>query len=484
MTDTTYRTSTTAIAIAGSVDSGKSSFIGVLISGKLDDGNGSARKLVATHEHEVKSGKTSSISTRVLDIPEKRSALTIIDLCGHEQYFHTTTYGLAGYFPDYAFLVVSANRGVLQMTKQHIRVLLSLCVPIIIIVTHIDITPVDIYNATIADIKKTITAFFGKSATTLVVNNCDENEDNETKKRVIITETVNIMTKLIDGRQIAYPVISISNKTGYFIDVVAEIIKQLPPRQLWTQSNKIIKYFSQALTDKNLLETLPKNTKQEGSIFYIDNCYNPPGIGLVVTGINRGATIDIGSTMYIGPINKEFVEFRVKGMHNNMKQNIPELKDHYRGTIAMALSKKENIKRNQIRKGMVVLSSLSMAQNVCYHFKAIITFFAKSVTIKSGYTPVIHMGTIRQSARIIINPEDNNNQDVIGFDGKSNNFAIVTFKFVFLPEYIEPYNTFLIRSGEIHGIGMIINTLKMSEDINAKPDNYKIKQRHIRKIDK
>ena len=109
-----------AIATAGSVDSGKSSLIGVLVSGELDDGNGKARKLVAKHPHEIESGKTSAISTRMCKLETThdkiKRAITFVDLCGHEKYFKTTSFGISGYFPDYTFVIVSANKGVLKMT--------------------------------------------------------------------------------------------------------------------------------------------------------------------------------------------------------------------------------------------------------------------------------------------------------------------------------------------------------------------------------
>jgi len=50
------------IAVIGHVDAGKSTTVGVLISDKLDDGNGKARKVILKHKHEQTSGRTSSIS--------------------------------------------------------------------------------------------------------------------------------------------------------------------------------------------------------------------------------------------------------------------------------------------------------------------------------------------------------------------------------------------------------------------------------------
>jgi elongation factor 1-alpha len=46
----------------GGEASGKSTLIGVLISGKKDDGKGLARTNVFRHKHEILYGKTSSIS--------------------------------------------------------------------------------------------------------------------------------------------------------------------------------------------------------------------------------------------------------------------------------------------------------------------------------------------------------------------------------------------------------------------------------------
>lgn len=50
------------VAVAGDLNSGKSSMIGVLCTGQLDNGKGLARTQVLTHNHEVESGRTSCIS--------------------------------------------------------------------------------------------------------------------------------------------------------------------------------------------------------------------------------------------------------------------------------------------------------------------------------------------------------------------------------------------------------------------------------------
>ena len=51
-----------SIVICGPVDAGKSSLVGVLTTGELDDGRGKARKNVFHHNHELElSSKTGEM---------------------------------------------------------------------------------------------------------------------------------------------------------------------------------------------------------------------------------------------------------------------------------------------------------------------------------------------------------------------------------------------------------------------------------------
>ena len=62
----TLETNQLYIAIAGDLDAGKSTLIGVLSSGSLDNGKGLARTRVFTHNHELETGRTSCISHTML----------------------------------------------------------------------------------------------------------------------------------------------------------------------------------------------------------------------------------------------------------------------------------------------------------------------------------------------------------------------------------------------------------------------------------
>ena len=48
------------------MDAGKSTMLGVLVKGNLDDGRGKARVNLFRHKHEVESGRTSSVGMEIM----------------------------------------------------------------------------------------------------------------------------------------------------------------------------------------------------------------------------------------------------------------------------------------------------------------------------------------------------------------------------------------------------------------------------------
>jgi len=480
-----------SITTAGSVDSGKSTFVGVLTSGLLDNGNGSARTTVAKHPHELKSGKTSDIAMKHYLVKDKQRAITFIDLCGHEKYFKTTANGVCGYFPDYSFVMIGANRGILQMTKQHFTLLMAANVPQIVLVTRPDITPKDVYDQTLTMIEKYLKS--NLKIPGIFVNNYYNDQVS-----IDINEVIKFLPK-DQTKQTFIPIITISNKTGYGLDLVRKILHAIEPRDSWSnfdknklvnqETNKSVNSKTNNISDacvnriiKGFLTHMDqkyfKNPDDKSlSVFYIDAVYSPPGVGLVVTGIARNCELSVGDTVYIGPINKEFKEFRIRGIHNDYRQKIQKLTHHERGCIALA-GEKEFATRQYIKPGMVLIKNKNLIDtNVCYRFNAAITILNHSSTIKNNYTPLMQIGNVRQCARLIMDPVCNDGKDTIS----SKDYAYVTFKFKFKPALIEPYQLFIFKSGYIQGIGVVLDMTPCQNDVDARPDperQVKIKQFH------
>lgn len=60
----------------GAVDAGKSSLLGVLVKGDLDDGRGKARVNLFRHKHEIETGRTSSVGMEIMGFDSKGNVIT------------------------------------------------------------------------------------------------------------------------------------------------------------------------------------------------------------------------------------------------------------------------------------------------------------------------------------------------------------------------------------------------------------------------
>ncbi|KAJ3614278.1 hypothetical protein NHX12_017852 [Muraenolepis orangiensis] len=107
------------VAVLGNVDSGKSTLLGVLTQGELDNGRGRARLNLFRHLHEIQTGRTSSISFEILGFNSKGEMITFMDLAGHHKYMKTTIF--AG------------------TTREHLGLALALKVPIFLVLSKVDL---------------------------------------------------------------------------------------------------------------------------------------------------------------------------------------------------------------------------------------------------------------------------------------------------------------------------------------------------------
>ncbi|KAG8468853.1 hypothetical protein KFE25_007371 [Diacronema lutheri] len=158
------------VAVLGDFQCGKTTLVGVITHGLLDDGRGAARVGVLRHVHELQSGSTSSVATRILQFDaaapaasappaehapcarapaaagEPRAAapaapphvVSLVDLCGASRYFKTTVSGLTRQAPDYAALVVAADAGRTRTCATHDALARALQARLFYVVTKAD----------------------------------------------------------------------------------------------------------------------------------------------------------------------------------------------------------------------------------------------------------------------------------------------------------------------------------------------------------
>ena len=339
------------IAVCGPVDAGKSSLIGVITSGDLDNGRGTARNKILKHKHEIDSGQTSNITInpikyitndtnvnlvatktkktdektiKQIEIEEKyinkditEKVISFIDLAGHQKYLKTTVFGVASMFPDRGIVVIGANTGITRLTREHLGILLYLKIPFIITITKIDLAPTEIYKKLCNRIKNLLMKnSFGKII--YFISDSDK-KDYETKF---------YLDNMISNPEVI-PVISISNKIGTNINNLHKIIYSLPNIPKWS--------------DKEI----------NGTIVYLDSNYNVPGTGLVVSGTIKGNPIKIKQKMFLGPFNGEFYQVVIRSIHNSTREDVSIIENNVQGCFSIRFINNKEITRSNIKKGCV-----------------------------------------------------------------------------------------------------------------------------------
>lgn len=465
------------VTVCGPVDAGKSTTIGVLVSGELDDGKGLSRDKILVHPHERESGRTSHMtfnpliyqiknSNNTMDIKhyifsenkkkdgkkilkntipilknnkenyEEERIVSFVDLAGHEKYLKTTVFGVSGVFPNFGMIMIASNTGVTKLTREHIGILFYLKIPFIICITKIDMTPKHVYQQLCNRIKKILSNKIYQKISYFI--NTNENEIENIDK-----STDYYINNLINDTDVV-PIISISNKGG-------ENIKNL---------HKIISLFPKHQKFKNI-DSNPNNLSSifsKSSVVYIDSNFLVPGIGLVVSGSVKGKSIKVKDKMYLGPKNGLFYQVVVRSMHNSISQNIDEAVNESQSCFGIKFTNpKQILERNDIKKGMVLIDNIDVwKSNIVLKFKASITVLQHSTTIKNGYSPIIHCGPIRQSAKLkmiegITNVESKDEESFL----RSGDTKNVIFTFCHRKEFIENDSTFFFMDGNTKGVGKV-----------------------------
>jgi GTPase len=409
------------VAVVGNVDSGKSTLLGVLSKGVLDNGRGLARLNIFKHKHEVETGRTSDIAKEILgfdqaarpvnyssirpptwpEICESSSkVIMFIDLAGHEKYLKTTVFGLTGNFPDYTMMVVGANMGVVGMTREHYQLTLAMKVPVYMVITKIDMCPANVLENTLDVLQKMLKAP-GSMKLPMIVKT---REDATTAARNFLSDRL-------------VPIFLISSVTGESLDLLRHFLFMLPPTRDW---NALL---------------------QQPAEFFLDNTYTVAGVGTVVSGTLMSGVVKLNQTLLLGPDPfGNFIPVQIKGIHTN---RLPVKFARAGQSASFALKK---TKRKEIRRGMVLADPAAKPQS-CWEFDAEILIITHSTTITRSYEAVIHCGCTRQTAKIMGMGEG----DVL----RSGHRAIVRFRYKQFPEFLKVGERLIFREGKTKGIGRI-----------------------------
>ncbi|KAL8802088.1 MAG: hypothetical protein Q9182_004032 [Xanthomendoza sp. 2 TL-2023] len=410
----------TRIAVVGNVDAGKSTMLGVLVKGGLDDGRGKARVNLFRHKHEVESGRTSSVGMEIMGfdvhgeivssrVPGRKlsweeigrqsaKVISFTDLAGHERYLRTTVFGLLSSSPNYCLLMVAANNGIIGMSKEHLGIALALQVPVMVVITKIDICPPQILQQTITQLTRILKSQGARKIPIFI------------KSR---EETIETATQFVSQR--ICPIFQVSNVTGEGLDYVRTFLNILPHHGHYD--------------DKAPFE------------FHINDTFSVPFVGTVVSGVVKSGMIHAGDAVLIGP--DSLGQFQTTHIRSIERKRIPVPVCAAGQSASFALKR---IRRKEVRKGMVVLPKLDTPPKVYREFVAEVLILSHATTIKTKYQAMLHVGPISQTCAII---------DIDRAFIRTGDRATVAFRFVQRPEYLAAGDRILFREGRTKGLGLV-----------------------------
>ncbi|KAI0049854.1 P-loop containing nucleoside triphosphate hydrolase protein [Auriscalpium vulgare] len=428
-------------AIVGNVDSGKSTTLGVLTRGGLDDGRGLARVVLFRHKHEIETGRTSSVGMEILGFDtaghpvlpnssgtvdpdvlrrEKlgwdeisiRSAkiVTFIDLAGHEKYLKTTLYGLTSGAPSCVILMVGANAGVIGMSKEHLAISLALSVPVVVCVTKVDMTPPNVLAETLKQVEKILRSPGCRKVPVLVKS----------------VETAVEVSQVFAKEKIC-PIFQISNVTGAGLDFVRTFLNLLPSSE----------------------DDDEKYDASQPLEFSITDVWSVPYVGTVVNGILNSGTIKTGDAILVGPDEHgQYLPTSVKSMQ---RKRADVTTAEAGQTVALALKR---MRRAAVRKGMVVVHNdkLEVPPKAVRKFEGSVLILYHNTTLQPNYQAMLHCGAVRQTVRIITIDHP---QNLL----RTGDRATVTFEFIAHPEFVKVGMKLLFREGKTKGLGVITKLL-------------------------
>ena len=421
------------IAVIGNVDSGKSTLVGVLTKCVKDDGNGLARKHVFNYPHEQETGRTSSISHEIMGFDKdmkqvaplrvtaskneqwhqiaklSQKFITFIDLCGHEKYLKTTVFGLTGLMPDYAMILVGANMGVSQMTKEHLGISLAIEVPVFIVITKIDLAPPEVRKNTVQSLCKILSGV-GKTAGIV-------QPDEDVAKCAELVRTGNLC-----------PIFSVSNVTEEGLPQLKKFLYELKSR---VNVNPFFK------------------TPTDPVEFLIDDIFNVTGAGVVVAGTMISGEVVPKQILLLGPDDVgEFAPVIVRSIHYKRDLTSKVVAGQ---TACFAIkyqdTKRDQLKKTTVHKGMVLLDKNSKP-HATWEFKAEVKVFHHPTMIQKNYQAVIHCGVIRQTAEVY-----EMDKEYL----KTGDKGMVVFRFLYRPEYLHTGMSLLFMEKKTKGLGKVLS---------------------------
>jgi len=389
------------IGVLGEEGTGKSTLIGVLINGILDDGKGLARQNVLRHKHEILCGKTSSFSHQILGFDEEgkltnygellrpsksqivsksTKIINFYDMAGGRKTFNKTTVStLSNDYLDYLLFVISAKEAITKKTEDLLGFMYNVNLPVITIINKIDLIS-----------NKELEEFVEKYKKTIIKLN---SELNLQKIPIIVKndEDVELFSRNMDEKEILVTFLVSTLTWNGGLNLFKNFLRSLP------KINETI--CNQSLKEKSKELDLEKMEFDIHEIIYKDNC-------AILIGIVCSGKLRTHSKCYLGP--DAFGNFKIVEVCDIFCKKIAvsySFKGQYCSVCIKSLGKINTLTRENVKKGMTLLD-IRMYPIASSLFEIEIwTIDDTTKTLKNSYQPILNIKHIRQGVKIK-NPDD------------------------------------------------------------------------------
>lgn len=404
------------VGVAGHVDHGKSTLVGTLTTGNLDNGSGRTRIFLDLQKHEIERGLSADLSfaiygfcndeaMRIKNPLNKKDKAKLVEDCdklicfvdtvGHEPWLRTTIRGIVGQKLDYGLVTIAADQGPTHITKEHLGIILAMDIPVIVAITKIDM----VTKEKIKEVKEKVFELLKMVGRVPYMIKSEKDAE-------FVAENDN--PHLV-------PIINVSSLTGEGLNLFDELFLNL---KIHNKAEESLKPF----------------------MMYIDKIYSVVGAGVVVSGTIRQGRVKKSDKLLLGPGGYgKYVDVRAKSIEMHYCK-----KDYAEAGDVVGISIK-GADIDDIKRGMI-LCDYNFDKSSVREFEADVAILVHPTTIKEGYECITHIETIAETAAF--EPLDKEYMSA-GDTGK------VRMRFKYRPYCIKEGQKIIFREGKSKGIGTV-----------------------------
>ncbi|KAL9013382.1 MAG: hypothetical protein Q9173_001930 [Seirophora scorigena] len=342
------------VSLTGNTTSGKSSLLGTLSTSTLDNGRGKSRLSLLKHRHEIASGVTSSVTGSLIGyhdggaLGSDRSCVRVInyasgnvsswtdihsasdpgrlvllnDSAGHPRFRRTTVRGLVSWAPHWTICCIAADndedtRGKagatasagdilgsacaeIDLAKAHLELCLLLRLPLIVVITKLDLASMSALKPTLGKILSVLKAA-GRRPEILSCPSKDNSFHTQIIDHQSEGEVIQLLSTASESDTCSMvPIVLTSAVTGKGMDKLHALLRHLPVPELPHGIGELVS-----------LTTAPASPN---SVFHIDEIFaahsaqssgrqalGDTSIDSVLSGHLRRGSLAVGQEVIIGP---------------------------------------------------------------------------------------------------------------------------------------------------------------------------------------